>query len=212
VSARARTVRVTATAPGLRKVVALALVLLALCGCATHVTPPAEVQAPAKVFVLDHGRHTSLVVSTPEDGLVRYAYGDWRFYAERETGIVRAIAALLWSTPAALGRRELEGPASADIVRARVPLRIETLYEIEVERERVEILRAELDAIFAEADEVRETPETHLFFAPHPRAYNLRHNSNTAIASWLERLGCETRGPALLARWAFDQPTTGETK
>jgi hypothetical protein len=190
----------------------LVLALPALGGCATRVTPPAQVQVPAKVFVLDHGRHTSLVVSTPEGGLVRYAYGDWRFYAERDTGLPGAIAALLWNTPAALGRREFSGPPSADIVRARIPLQIETLYEIEVERARVEDLRAELDAIFQATDRVRETPETHLFFAPHPRAYNLRHNSNTAIAHWLEQLGCETRGPAILASWAFVQPTTGETK
>jgi hypothetical protein len=204
--------RPVGSSPGTPKATLLLALLLSLGGCATQVTPPAQVQMPAKVFVLDHGRHTSLVLSTAEDGLVRYAYGDWRFYAERDTGLPGAIAALLWNTPAALGRREFPGPPTADIVRARIPLKIEALYEIEVERARVDALRAELDAIFAAADQVRETPETHLFFAPHPRAYNLRHNSNTAIAHWLEQLGCETRGPAILAKWAFVQPTTGETK
>lgn len=185
-----------------------AIVLLA--SCTNHVVPPVEVQDPAKVFVLDHGRHTSLVVSTPEGKLVRFAYGDWRFYAERETGLGHAIAALWWQTPGALGRRELRGPPTAEAVRARIPLVIVNLYGIEVERARVEALRVELDAIFFAADLVLDTPETDLIFVPHPRAYTLRHNSNTAIAGWLAQLGCEVRGPAIIARWRIHEPTTGE--
>ncbi|MFU8895777.1 MAG: hypothetical protein ACNA8J_05270 [Gammaproteobacteria bacterium] len=184
--------------------------LLIFGGCTTHITPPTEVEEPAMVFVLDHGRHTSLVVSTPEGALVRYAYGDWRYYAERETGVIPAIAALLWNTPAALGRRELPGPPTSEAVREQVPLVISAVYGIEVERTRIETLRVELDAVFDEAEEVRETPETQLFFVRYPRAYNLRHNSNTVIADWLERLGCETRGPALVASWRIKRPTTGE--
>jgi hypothetical protein len=186
--------------------------LLVLCGCAAQVTPPPQPEVPAKIFVLDHGRHTSLVVSTPEGDLVRYAYGDWRFYAERETGFVRAVAALFWRTPGALGRREYPGPATADTVRSRVTVNIDTVHEIDVERERIEALRADLDAKFAAAEEVRETLETQLFFVLHPRAYNWRHNSNTVVAAWLERLGCEVAGPTLLATWRIEQPMTGETE
>lgn len=193
--------------------VALALAAIALLvGCANHVVPPVDVRDPAFVFVLDHGRHTSLVVSTPEGGLVRYAYGDWRFYAKRETGLGRAIAALLWQTPGALGRRELRGPPTAEAVRARIPLVIVNLYGIEVEQARVEALRKELDAIFAAAEQPLDTPETDLIFVPHPRAYTLSHNSNTAVAGWLTQLGCEVRGPAINARWRIDEPTTGESR
>jgi hypothetical protein len=181
-------------------------------GCATRVVPPANLQEPAAIFILDHGRHTSLVVSTPEGTLVRYAYGDWRYYAERRTGPGYAFAALLWRTEAALGRRAMPGPATAAGVRSHVPLVIVSLYEIEVERARIEELRAQLDAIFDAAERVRETPETHLFFVPHPRAYNLRNNSNSVIADWLEKLGCEVSGPAILARWRIDRPTTGDSR
>jgi hypothetical protein len=186
--------------------------LLVLGGCAAQVTPPAQPQAPAKIFVLDHGRHTSLVVSTPGGDLVRYAYGDWRYYAERDTGLARAVAALFWQTPGALGRREFPGPATAAGVRSQVLVNIDTVHELVVEREQVEALRADLDAIFAAAEQVRETPETQLFFVPHPRDYNLRHNSNTVVAAWLEQLGCEISGPTLLARWRIEQPPTGESK
>lgn len=184
--------------------------LLTFGGCTTQITPPTELEAPAMVFVLDHGRHTSLVMSTPDGAMVRYAYGDWRYYAERETGVIRAIAALLWNTQAALGRRELPGPPTAEAVRAQVPLVINALHGIEVERALIETLRAELDAVFDAAERIRETPATQLAFVPYPRAYNLRHNSNTVIADWLERLGCETRGPALVASWRINRPTTGE--
>lgn len=182
---------------------------IVLGGCSTTVTPPAKLEEPALVFLLDHGRHTTLVLSTPEGGLVRYAYGDWGFYAERETGPEHAIAALLWHTPGALGRREMAGPATAAWVRARVPLLITALYEIEVERAHINALRAELDAIFDAAAEPRDTPEVDLVFVPHPLDYNLRHNSNTVVAGWLEQLGCEIKGSAILARWRVLEPSPG---
>jgi hypothetical protein len=178
-------------------------------GCSTTVIPPAKLDEPALVFLLDHGRHSTLVLSTPEDGLVRYAYGDWRFYAERLTGPGHAVAALLWNTPGALGRREMAGPATAAGVRAQVPLVITSLYVIAVERGRIDALRAELDAIFDAAAEPRDTPEVDLVFVPHPRDYNLRHNSTTVVAGWLEQLGCEIKGPAILARWRVMEPSPG---
>jgi hypothetical protein len=178
-------------------------------GCATRITPPAQLEDPAKVFLLDHGRHTSLVVSTPDGSLVRYAYGDWRYYAERQTGFGSALAALLWSTPGALGRRALPGPPMAAAVREQVPLAIEELFEFEVERSRVEQLRAALDAVFQAAERELETPETFLTFVPYPRDYNLRHNSNSMIAAWLEQLGCEVSGMTIQARWRIEAASTG---
>lgn len=179
----------------------------ALAGCsATTVAPPADPADPAPVFLLDHGRHTSLVLPTPDGTLVRYAYGDWRYYAERETGLLHAIAALLWRTPGALGRRELPGPPVADEVRLQVPLLIEHLHELQVERAAVEELRARLDALFAAADLQLDSPDTDLVFVRHPRDYTLRHNSNRVIADWLVALGCEIHGWALYAHWKIITP------
>jgi hypothetical protein len=187
----------------------LLLMLLPLAGgCgATTVLPPAEPVEPAPVFILDHGRHTSLVVSTPEGDLVRYAYGDWRYYAERETGIGRAIAALFWSTRGALGRRHLEGPPTEEQVRDQIPLLIEGLYRLEVERARIEALRARLDAIFDAAERELYSPDTFLIFVEHPRNYTLRHNSNRVIGDWLEELGCEVYGQRLFANWQVEPVT-----
>ena len=186
----------------LRRLGLLGLCLLA--GCTTTVIPPAEPVEPAPVFILDHGRHTSLVLSTPEGDMVRYAYGDWRYYAERETGFARAVIALFWPTRGALGHKELEGPPTAEQVRREVPLVIENLYRIEVGREEIEQLRRRLDAIFEAAEREHHSPDTFLLFVEHPKAYTLRNNSNRVIAEWLEELGCEVRGLRLLANWRVE--------
>lgn len=176
--------------------------LLLAVGCGTtSVLPPADLAEPAPVFILDHGRHTSLVVSTPEGELVRYAYGDWHYYAERATGSGRAIAALFRSTRGALGRRHLEGPPSEEQVRAQVPLLIEGLYRLEVERSRIEALRARLDAIFDAAERKLYSSDAFLIFAEHPHNYTLRHNSNRVIGNWLEELDCKVHGQRLFANW-----------
>ncbi|MFW5955095.1 MAG: hypothetical protein ACOCSG_07320, partial [Guyparkeria sp.] len=44
-----------------------------LSACATTIVPPESVEQSQAVFVLDHGRHSSLVLPHPE-GFVRYAY------------------------------------------------------------------------------------------------------------------------------------------
>jgi hypothetical protein len=196
--------------PGPGHVVVLLLLACAgLAGCVNRVVPPADVAEPGKVFLLDHGRHTTLVVSTPEGELVRYAYGDWHFYAEGETGLGHALAALLWRTPGALGRRHLAGPPDHDTVRFRVLVEIDTVYEIVVERSRIEALRASLDEIFATAERSLETPEADLVFVPHPVDYRLRHNSNTEVGLWLEALGCELNQRSMFARWRIEDVIGG---
>lgn len=180
-----------------------------LAGCSTVVQPPARPMDPAPVFVLDHGRHTSLVVSTPDGRLVRYAYGDWSFYAEGRMSLGRAAGALFLNTPGALGRSEFEGPPTPERVRYALPLVIDSLYRIEVERASVEALRERLDAIFPAAERELYSPDALLLFVEHPRHYTLRRNSNRVIGNWLQELGCEVRGQRLLANWRVEQPSNG---
>jgi hypothetical protein len=40
-----------------------------------------------------------------------------------------------------------------------------------------------------------------LLFAVYPKDYVWWHNSSTMIATWLEEMGVEVRGPGLLASW-----------
>lgn len=177
-------------------------VLSPLAGCATVVTPPAAPERPAPVFVVDHGRHTSLVLPDGDGGLVRYAYGDWRYYAEGERGVRAGFNALVGRTLSALGRRELAGPADPDVVIDRLRVKVAQVHVVHVEAAAVERLRARLDAIFyAAADALLYNPQMDLEFVPYPVAYSLRHNSNRILAEWLVELGCEVSRYPVLAGW-----------
>lgn len=176
----------------------VAIVLAALlAGCAHVVEPPRDVAEPVPVYLLDHGRHASIVLAR-EDGAVRYAYGEWAWYALDRTGPLRALDTLLLATPAALGRRILRGPPTLEAVRAQVRVPIEHAWRIEVERARARALDHALTALFeADLDARVESPLYDLEFVRHPDPYSIGHNSNHVVADWLRTLGCrvETRGP-----------------
>ena len=186
--------------------VVILLLVAILSGCGTTlIVPPGKPRDPAPVFVLDHGRHTSLVLSAPDGTLHRYAYGDWAYYAERDTSLLRGLAALLWPTPGALGHRQLAGPATASAVRQQVRVRIVELHGLQVERDRVEALRNRLDTLIAGAEFRLPAPDVDLVFVPHPRQYSLAHNSNQVVADWLTELGCDVSRRPILSGWRLQE-------
>ena len=189
-----------------RRVSAGAAALL-LTGCAAVVVPPDRPTDPEPVFLLDHGRHATLVLSRGDGRLVRYAFGDWAYYARNRVGFRRGAAALLWATPAALGRRELAGTATAAGVRSAVRVPIETLHRLEVAGSRVATLGARLNARFARRlAQRRFNPWYDLVFVPVSESYWLGNNSNQRVAAWLEVLGAEVRGASLWSRWVLRPP------
>jgi len=178
-----------------------------LSGCATVVVAPVAPEEPVAVFLLDHGGHASLVLPAGEGSLVRYAYGDYRWYALEQTGPGTGLAALLGGTTAALGRGELRGPAEARAVRAQVREGIRQLFELRVGRAASEGLRAELDGIFAANRGTLVYSATYdLEFVRHPIPYSAEHNSNLVVAGWLESLGCEVKGAGLITNWSVTLP------
>ena len=171
-------------------------------GCTTVVVPPVDPNVPRPVFLLDHGRHASLVLPRADGRIVRYSYGDWRYYAQVKTGVFRGSAAILWPTQAALGRRELPGPLEEAAVRRNVRVWSEQLYELIVDSVAIEALRVRLDSIYEANLESRIYNSAYdLEFVHHPRAYWVFHNSNQVVARWLEQLGCRVSGLALFSRW-----------
>lgn len=181
----------------------LLIVLLAGLGAcsATRIIPPSAPGDPAPVFILEHGGSSSLILSARDGSLHRYAYGDWAFYAERQVGSGRGLAALLWSTPAGLGRRQMAGPPTVASIYRQIRIGIDKLHVIEVERDSVDRLREQLDAMFLATTAHHPSPDVDLVFVPHPAAYHLLHNSNHVVADWLMQLGCEVSTRPVLSGW-----------
>lgn len=153
-------------------------------------------------MLLDHGRHASLALPAGDGGWLRYAYGDWRYYAQMKTAPWDGMAALLWPTPAALGRRRLPGPTTRAGLRAQLRVGVQAMYPIAVPRGRLERLRRQLQERFrAAAGTPLYNPVYDLRFVREGRRYDLLHNSNQEVARWLRALGCEVHGSALFSRW-----------
>lgn len=178
---------------------------LILQGCTTVIVPPVEPREPRPVFLLDHGRHASLALPGSDGGIVLYAYGDWRYYAEAKTGVWEAFTAVLWPTRAGLGRRELPGPPEAETVRRHVRVWVERLHELVVDSERIESLRTHLDSIYESNLKSRiYNTDYDLEFVHHPSIYWAFHNSNEVVALWLRELGCRIRGTVLFSNWKVE--------
>jgi len=180
---------------------------MALCvclsACTTTVVPPAQVEDPAWVGVLDHGRHSSLILETSDGGMLRYAYGDWAWYALDESGVIEGSAAVLWPTPAALGRKRLPGPFSPAAVAREVRVPIEHALYIRVDAGVSHRLLERLDRIFEENDQTLTYNRSYdLVFVRLLESYWILDNSNTMVGRWLEELGCSVEGPGLFATWA----------
>lgn len=192
------------TPPGMNPgLVLLVVATLWVGGCTTTIYPPQAVHQPARVAVVDHGRHTSLVVEVPgEAAMVRYAYGDWAWFALRQTGAAEAAAAVLGRTPAALGRKRLPGPLAPQNLSARLRVELEEALYLDVEADDARRLVARLDAIF-EANRAGRIDNAayDLEFVPHPDDYSVFRNSNQMVGRWLEALGCRLDGTALFASW-----------
>lgn len=183
---------------------AMAVASLAACAATYYVAPPpiAAASPRAPVAVLDHGRHSSLVVGLPDGRMVRYAYGQWAWYAQGDTRAGQGFAALTGETPAALGRRVMPGPLSRESLRWQVRVGVEDVLLLEVDAAAAGRLVAKLDAI-AEAgrDRMLSNPEVDLDFFPHPVPYSQAHSSNRVVAGWLREMGAEVEGDGLMADW-----------
>lgn len=156
---------------------------------------------------MDHGCHASLVLPNGAGG-VRYAYGDWTWFAEGRTGFLQGVAALMWPTRAALGRQELVGWDTPEALRSQITEGFLSLYILEVPRDAALDLADRLDRIYvAGQDQAVTNPTLSLTFVPHPDSYWALHNSNVVMAEWLKALGVRVRGTALLSRWEVVSPS-----
>ncbi len=180
--------------------------LLVQTGCTATVHPPAAVDEPARIAILDHGRHTSLVLEEPDGAVVLYAYGDWEWFALGKTGPREASAALLWPSRAALGRRHLLGPLTAQTLLEQVCVPLTDIIILEVERRRLDELAARLSTILRANISSQVHNDVHdLDFVHHPEPYSaVFHNSNDVVADWLGELGYRVTRPFFFFDWKLD--------
>ncbi len=189
-------------------VLILAAIALAIpLGCTTTVRPPTQLAEPTSVYIVDHGRTPSLVLPEGE-GFTRWAYGDWRYYAQGRTNVFVGAAALLWPTQGGLGRMAHDAPAEPTAIRAALLVPVEAVHEVRVEREAVRQLRQRLERHHrAEAATELFNPAAELLFVEHPRRYTFFfYNSNHAVADWLRELECEVGFVAPISRWRVERP------
>jgi hypothetical protein len=181
----------------------LVALLLAASACRTNIQPPEGVAEPARIALLDHGRHASLILETPGGGMTRYAYGDWHWYAAGRNRFVDGVAALLWPTQAALGRRQFDGPFAPHTILQQVHVPIEHTIVLNVEARRIDRLVEHLNRIYEDNRAMRLDSRAYdLVFVPHPERYWMLNNSNQMVGRWLEALGCRVGGLALFSDWS----------
>jgi hypothetical protein len=181
-------------------VVATQLLVLAV---PTTVIGPAGPVEPVRVFLIDYGRTPAIVLPITDSQMTAYVYGDWNYYALRHQGPIDSIAALLWPTQGALGRKEITGPPEADVVRRALGNDVEEIHTLQVERAAVDRLRATLDRAHHDRLDTAVTAYD-MVFVHHPQRYTYWWNSNHMTAAWLETLGCEVRGPAFGSWWRVE--------
>ncbi len=183
-------------------------VLLVAClgGCsATALIPdPQQVDTPRAVYVVEHGRHTSLVLTDADDSMLRFVYGDWRWYAQRQTGFAQVFRTLFAPTQGALGRQVIPAPSSAEQIRAHSSVTIDEIHRLIASATKVDALIDHLESRFdAARDTLIRNDDYRLEFVHDPKSYTLGGNSNHMVAEWLEALQIEVRGDPVLGNWRF---------
>jgi hypothetical protein len=187
-------------------------VVLLQSGCVTVVTPPdpAGLQEPATVYLVDHQRHSSLMLPLDETaggGLREYAYGEWAWFAENSTSALRVPAVLFVPTEGALGRADHPAVAGPEELRARNGF--EAVHELRVEAADVRALLERLDLRFeSRIDTLIVNPEVGLEFVKDDRAYSLANHCNHVTAGWLRELGVEVGPVAAVAEFRIQTATT----
>jgi hypothetical protein len=191
----------------LGRLLAMVPMVCLLSACVAIIKAPPVVENPVPVYVLDHGRHNSLVLTVDESQASRFAFGEWRWYVDAETGLARGLSALLRKTPGALGRGQLVGPIDPNCWVEQVGTEIRLVLAYQADQDRVRQLLEELNLAFDEPlAEPHYNPRMNLEFVLDEQHYSLGQNSNHRVVEWLRRLGFEVTGSPTLGRLRPDDP------
>lgn len=172
-------------------------------GCATRVVPPDHPDNAATVFVTDYGRHSSILLPTPEGYTVEYAFGDWDYFALSSYRWYKGALALCWSEQSTLGRRFIPLPPNESLLQER--LQAPRMIALRADSAAVATLREQLDKRFRDhLSTIVYNGGHQMYFVKDDEPYGLFNNCNTVTANWLRDLGCDVQGFAMLSNFVLD--------
>ncbi|MBI5865413.1 MAG: DUF2459 domain-containing protein [Planctomycetes bacterium] len=181
------------------------LPLLALeCGCAMTIRPPRDVAEPTTVYIADYAQHASILLPREDGSFAEYAYGEWDWFALNHETVLDALRILLIPSRGTLGTRSLPACDNAESLRTRMGF--EAVHSLRVDRPVAARLLKTLDEQFAAwRDTQIYNSQEQMTFVHSPRVYWMLWNCNTAVAAWVEQLGCEVSGCRLFADIQLDR-------
>ena len=175
-----------------------AFLALLLAGCTMTIRPPASPVDPVTVLVVDHGRHSSLVLPRADGGSVEYAYGEWEWFARARDPWYRVFPAMFWPSQGTLGRRFFDASPEQPMLASLIPS--EARFLIAVERGKAAALLKRLnDRYDARSESELYNPLYGLAFVKDDRDYCCLNNCNHVLGRWLVEIGCEVSGSSCSA-------------
>ncbi len=173
---------------------ALLLLLFTISACQTwKVTPPSNVQNPARVFLNEHGMHTTVSFPEGEKRYVEFGFGEWHYYGREQHGIGSSLRAVAGGGSGALSRREIIAEQIDNISFAR-SIGATRSAGIDVPRERMDLLKAKLEQRWLESTERLIRANDNIEVRRDPQSYHLLKNSNAVSADWLREMSADVQG------------------
>lgn len=189
----------------------LLLLLPLFTGCSALITSPERVNEPRSVQLLQHGRHSSLLLTAADQSRLRYSFGDWAWYVESDQSLTSGSRALFKDSKGALGRQMIAPTTPGENLAAKVGVGIGQAYLFQVEAAQVDALIKSLEQQFAASQNVPfYSAERHLSFVPHTRPYSYSYNSNHQAADWLRALGLQVQGNPAWGNWRVKDSTAAK--
>jgi len=174
--------------------VALLPGLVTLSACQSwKITPPSDVQNPARVFLNDYGKHTTVAFPAGTKTYVEFGFGEWHFYGREQQGVGSALRAIGGAGRGALSRREITTEHHDDEGFARASGSSRSV-GIDVETTGMQDLKLLLEERWHKAPERVVRGHDHIEVRQTPGGYHLFRNSNAVSAGWLREMGADVQG------------------
>ena len=179
-----------------RLIFTLIVLLSVVTGCGAVVTAPVQVQQPVKIYLVDYGKHSSLIFPNGEKSMYEFAWGDFDWFALGEQSIWSGFRALLFSNGSGFGIREYRHITTLEELKKVNGAR--SILTIDVEGKKLDKLQSELMARYKpkESHLVYYPPDS-MLFAFSREHYWFGYNCNHKTCDWLQTLGCEVHGIAM---------------